>query len=169
MDTQTFISALESLPNQPLVFDYGEGRRVAPGYHVTEVMNVSYETMDCGGKANFWRETVIQLQGPGAKDKPEFMSIEKFLSIYKRVVASVPVRPDSEVRLEYGDALSPAIRYHVGAMVESEGRMVVFLTPPGVTCKANASCCGPSAQPNVQLEQGLELQVVGAAKGSSCC
>ena len=175
MDTQTFISTLESLPNQPLVFDYGEGRQVAPGYHVTEVMNVTYETMDCGGKANFWRETVVQLQGPGAKDKPEFMSVEKFLNIYKKVAASVPVRADSEVRLEYGDSLSPAIRYHVGAIAELDGHLTIFLTPPGVTCKAksdaSSDCCGPtSAKPaNVEFGEVLELQVVGSAKGSSCC
>ena len=170
MDTQTFINTLESQTHQPLVFDYGDGRQVQPGYHVTEVMNVTYETMDCGGKANFWRETVIQLQAPGSKDEPVFMSCEKFLNIYKRVVASVPVRPDSEVRLEYGDALSPAIRYHVGAIAERDGHLVVFLTPPGVTCKANANCCGPSATTaNVEFGEAMELQVVGSAKGSSCC
>lgn len=171
MNTQSFIQTLESYPTRPLVFDYGSGRRVAPGYHVTEVMNVTYETMDCGGQANFWRETVVQLQGPSAKDAPEFMTTDKFLGIYRRVVASVPVRPDSEVRLEYGDALSPAIRYHVGAVAESEGHLVIFLTSPGVTCKADSSCCGPSpsVRPNLQLDEGLELQVVGAAKGSSCC
>ncbi len=164
MNTQTFLSALEAHPNQPLVFDYGS-KQVSPGYHITEVMNVTYESMDCGGQANFWRETIVQLQGPGQKDKPEFMSTDKFLNIYNRVVASVPVRPDSEVRLEYGDALSAAIHYHVGAIAEQDGHLVIFLTPPGVTCKAadraNAGCgCGPEAKP---LE--LELAVVG----SKCC
>jgi hypothetical protein len=91
MNTQEFLSRLESLPNQPLIFDYGDGT-IKPGYHVTEVMNVTYESMDCGGQANFWRETIVQLMGPSIKDKSEYMTTQKFLSIYKKVAASVPIR-----------------------------------------------------------------------------
>jgi hypothetical protein len=165
MTTQEFLSALEAHPQQALVFDYGAGQ-VKPGYHVTEVMNVTYESMDCGGQANFWRETIVQLQGPGSKDKPEFMSTDKFLSIYNRVVKSVPVRPDSEVRLEYGDTERPAIHYHVRSIQTQDGRVVVQLSPPGVTCKAadrvNAACgCGPESKP-------IELDMV-VAGSSKCC
>lgn len=148
MNTQEFLSRLESLSNGALIFDYGDGQ-VKPGYHVTEVMNVTYETMDCGGQANFWRETVIQLMGPSIKDKPEYMTIEKFLGIYKKVAASVPVRPDSEIRFEYGDARHPAIHYHIGDIRQEGDVVTVFLTQPGVTCKASdrkldgVSCCPP--------------------------
>lgn len=171
MNTQTFLETLQAHPGKALIFEYDTGKRVLPGYHVTEVMNVSYESMDCGGQANFWRETVVQLMGPGSKDKPEFMSTDKFLSIYGRVVKSVPVRPDSEVRLEYGDASLPAVHYHVGNIQFQEGAVVVQMTPPSVTCKgANrqqaAGCCAPGM---------VELEVVGAgaSAGASthrgCC
>lgn len=181
MNTQSFIEVLESHPNQPLVFDYGDGRQVAPGYHVTEVMNVTYESMDCGGQANFWRETIVQLQGPGKKDKPEFMSTNKFLSIYNKVVASVPVQADSEVRLEYGDANSPATHYHVGSIAEQNGHLIVFLTPPGVTCKgasrtSTAACCGSSATDEGPALQSaaccgpsLQESQVGGSKSAGCC
>ena len=148
MNTQEFVSRLESLANWPLVFDYGDGQ-IKPGYHVTEVMNVTYETMDCGGQANFWRETIIQLMGPSIQDKPEYMTIEKFLNIYKKVAASVPVRPESEVRFEYGDAYKPAIHYHIGHIEERDDAVVIHFVQPGVTCKASdrkidgLSCCTP--------------------------
>lgn len=148
MNTQEFINKLESLPNQSLIFDYGSGQ-IKPGYHVTEVMNVTYESMDCGGQANFWRETIIQLMGPSIKDKPEYMTIEKFLSIYKKVAASVSVRPESEIRFEYGDAYMPAIHYHLDYIEEREDAVVIHFAMPGVTCKAAdrkidaATCCTP--------------------------
>lgn len=171
MNTQEFLSLLQAQPGKPLVFEYAEGQRVGPGYHVTEVMNVTYESMDCGGNSHFWRETVVQLQGPGAKDRPEFMSTDKFLGIYQQVVAAVPVRPDSEIRFQYGDAEIPAIHYHVGS-VSQDGAIVVRLSPPGVACKpalAKASgCCTPAAvgASGANLAN-MELEVVNAKGG--CC
>ncbi len=147
MKTQEFLNTLALHQDRPLVFEYASGQQVAPGYHVTEVMNVCYESMDCGGQSNFWRETVVQLMGPGPRDTPEFMTVQKFLSIYNRVAASVPVRVESEIRFEYGSAALPAIRYQVGQIALEGDHLVVHLTPPGVSCKANnraaAGCCTP--------------------------
>ncbi|MFH3639952.1 DUF6428 family protein, partial [Acinetobacter baumannii] len=75
---------------------------------------VSYARLGCGGQANAWRETVVQLMDPGPKDKPEFMPVKKFLSIYERVAASVAVEGEAEVRFEYGNPARPAVHYHVG-------------------------------------------------------
>lgn len=83
--------------------------------------------------------------GPGPKDKPDFMTVQKFLSIYNRVAASVPVRGESEIRFEYGSAALPAMHYHVDQIALEGDHLVVRLTPPGVTCKANdraaTGCC----------------------------
>ncbi|HEU4740127.1 MAG TPA: DUF6428 family protein [Meiothermus sp.] len=164
MDTRTFLETLQAHPDKALVFEYGPGKQLQPGYHVTEVMNVTYESMDCGGQANFWRETIVQLMGPGAKDAPEFMPVKKFLSIYHRVAASVPVRADAEIRFEYGNAEIPAIHYHIGSIAEEAGHLVVRLAQPGVTCKANdravaQGCCTPAP---------IELEVGAVAKGTCC-
>lgn len=146
MKTLELLEALAPHQDKPLVFKYAQGQQVAPGYHVTEVMNVTYESMDCGGHANFWRETVVQLMGPGPHDQPEFMTVQKFLSIYNRVAASVPVQADAEVRFEYGSTALPAIHYHVGSIALEGDHLVVHLLPPGVTCKAQdraiaTDCC----------------------------
>lgn len=168
MNTQEFLSVLESQPNLPLLFEYAPNQVLKPGYHVTEVMNVTYETMDCGGQANFWRETVVQLMGPNRLDKAEYMSTQKFLSIYKRVVAEVPVRPESEIRFEYGDAKLPAIHYHVSAIQNTEQGIVVRLATPGVACKASdrkiesAACCTPVAN-------AVSNIVWGDSAPSKCC
>lgn len=170
MDTQSFLATLEAHPKQSLIFEYSQGQHLKPGYHVTEVMNVTYETMDCGGQANFWRETIIQLMGPSIKDKPEFMSTDKFLSIYNRVVAEVPVRPDSEVRFAYGNSELPAIHYHVAGIENTPQGLVVKFSTPGVTCKAtdrkiaDATCCTPVANVVSNVVWGDS-----APKSSKCC
>lgn len=148
MQTQQLLETLAPHQDKLLVFEYASGQQIAPGYRLTEVMNVTYNSMDCGGQANFWRQTVVQLMGPGPEDKPEFMTVQKFLSIYNRVAASVPVRGESEIRFEYGSAALPAIRYQVGQTALEGDYLVVHLTPPGVTCKAHdravaAGCCAP--------------------------
>ena len=166
MDTQTFLSTLRQTPDKPLVFDYGQDK-VKPGYHVTEIMNVTFETVDCGGQANFWRETIIQLQGPGKRDKPEFMSTDKFLAIYDKVSKAVNIHAEAEVRLEYGDAATPALHYHVDGVREVEDKLVVNLTPPGVTCKARDRLVNalPLAQPVLNAAEGC----CTPSGGSSCC
>ncbi|MGL4608277.1 MAG: DUF6428 family protein [Trueperaceae bacterium] len=169
MNTQEFITRLESLPNQALIFDYGDGT-VKPGYHVTEVMNVTYESMDCGGQANFWRETIVQLMGPNIQDKNEYMTVEKFLRIYKKVSASVSVQGDSEMRFEYGDARHPAVHYHISDIRQEGESIKVFLIQPGVTCKASdrkleqISSCPPA-------KQALNAVVWGdsASQTDGCC
>ena len=155
MDTQTFLSSLKQRPDKPLVFDYGQ-EQVKPGYHVTEVMNVTFETVDCGGQTNFWRETIIQLQGPGRHDRAELMDASKFLAIYDRVSAAISVHTEAEVRIEYGDAETPALHYHVDSVCETEGKLVVSLTPPGVTCKAKDRLVNtlPLAEPALNVAEG---------------
>jgi hypothetical protein len=174
MNTQEFLSTLESLPNQALIFDYGGGT-VKPGYHVTEVMNVTYESMDCGGQANFWRETIVQLMGPSIKDKSEYMTTQKFLGIYKKVAASVPIRSEAEIRFEYGDARHPALHYHVGDVRQDGDAVTVYLTQPGVTCKASnrklnsVSCCPPAKQVLTNVVWGDSAPRVNEPKQAERC
>jgi hypothetical protein len=81
--TLAFIGALRAAgSDQRLVFQLDEAPLVAPGYHVTEGNAFSYNTMDCGGVADKWRETVIQLWNPGDEPNAEFMTARKFLAIY---------------------------------------------------------------------------------------
>jgi hypothetical protein len=128
------LRAVES--DQTIVFQLHKERLVAAGYHVTEVKAVSYSTMDCGGVADRWDETLIQLWNPSDEPERDDMKVGKFLAIYDRVAEHVPVSDDSELRFEYGDGHGPAVAYHIESL-ESRGPLIlVELRPPAVTCKA---------------------------------
>jgi Family of unknown function (DUF6428) len=153
ISTEAFLSTLRAAGStQRLIFQLNRSPLVAPGYHVTEVKSASYQTMDCGGVANNWRETIIQLWNPGDEPTPEHMTVQKFLAIYDRVAKHIPISNDAEVRFEYGDIGQPAYSYHV-LDVETRGELIfVDLRAPAVTCKARdrknvdtdkeVSCCG---------------------------
>ena len=154
ISTRTFLDILRAgKPDQQLVFQLDEATLVAPGYHVTELKALTYNTMDCGGVADKWEETVIQLWNSGDEPEREYMTVRKFLAIYERVAKHISVSYDAELRFEYGDTRRPAASYHVERL-ESRGALVlVHLRAPVVTCKerdrkkasitaAKSSCCG---------------------------
>ena len=173
--TQAFLETVAAHPDAPLIFNLSDEPLVGAGYHVTEVKAVLIEAMDCGGQADTWRETVVQLSDGSAEEAARgYMTVQKFLSIYGKAAAAVPVRGTSELRFEYGNSERPAIQYFIsGVTLESAG-LTVNLTSPGVTCKANeriaegsdaANCgCGPSGcgpTPTVaNSSTGLTLELI---------
>lgn len=178
MTTEMFLDLLTQHPEAALVFEVSETKHVKPGYHVTEIMSLTYDTVDCGGVVNHWRETVVQLRGPSQKDAPEFMTAGKFLSIYARVAPKVPIQQDAALRVEYGDTEQPAIHYHIGSIHKQGEQLHVTLTPPGVTCKANdrlaaaernvmGGCCAPSEA--VSTAQPRTVTNPQGETGQHCC
>jgi hypothetical protein len=154
ISTETFLDTLRGAGlDQRLIFQLNQSPLVAPGYHLTEVKAVSYDTMDCGGVADRWQETVIQLWNPGDEPTREYMTVRKFLAIYDRVATHVPISDKAELRFDYGDFGQPACSYHV-QNIETEGELIlVHLRAPVVTCKerdrkqadsdrTKANCCG---------------------------
>ena len=131
------------------------GRSVAPGYHVTEVKAVRVQSMDCGGRADAWNETVVQLWSPGARPDEGYMKVGKFLGIYGRVGSSVPIDEQAVLRFEYGDVGEPAIGYLVSTVSREGGDVRVRLNAPGVACKVSA--------PNVE-----NIPVLAPA-ATTCC
>lgn len=151
--TQAFLDTLEPHGEKALIFQLNGETLVHEGYHVTEVKAVTIEAMDCGGRADAWRETVVQLWNGGGEEDRGFMTVDKFLGIYRRVASSVPVRGEAKLRFEYGDARNPTIQYFVGSVDARADRVLVNLAYPAVSCKPNderlaageAACCGPAA------------------------
>jgi hypothetical protein len=140
MTTGEFLEALEPQQEKSLVFDYG--KRVAPGYHVTEIKAAAVHSMDCGGKRNQWFETTLQVWAPEGTSNERHLGVGKFLSIYRRVAAGVPIAQEATLRVEYGDVGSPAISYLVASVEALGDEVVVKLEPPAVACKANARFVG---------------------------
>lgn len=136
MNTSDFIAELRAAPENRLVFVNSHGSPVHPGYHLTELKAVSFQTVDCGGQLNRWNETVAQLWVPEVADAGDYMRSAKFLQIFDKVSAMIPLNLAAEMRVEYGDEnFFPSI-YHVQSVTRQEGTTRVLLVPPATTCKA---------------------------------
>ena len=171
--TQAFLEMVTAHLDAPLIFNLETQPLVGAGYHVTEVKAVLIEAMDCGGQADTWRETIVQLSDGSAEEATKgFMTVQKFLSIYGKAAAGVPVRGASEPRFEYGSNERPAIQYFIDAVTLEPAGLTVNLSSPKVTCKANdraansadaSSCgCGPSGCAPVVTNSstGLTLELI---------
>jgi len=147
MKTAEFISALRTAPNNQLIFVDLSGQAVPRGYHLTELKNASFDTVDCGGQINSWQETIVQLWVPRDADD-NYMTAGKFLQIFDKVRGMVPISSGAEIRVEYGDEnFFPSI-YHVVSVNRESDTTKVLLKPPATTCKArdrrvaaNETCC----------------------------
>lgn len=170
MTTREFLDSLVTLGNRPLRW-YPGTEPVPGGYHVTEIKSVSVQSMDCGGAAAQWRETVLQVLPPSGASAASPMSVAKFLSIFDRVASAVPIADDAHVRVEYGEIGAPAIGYLVQSVDVEEDGVAVRLRPPAVACKgsgvslgdvpvllepvtlsapsATGGCCGAKSSPSV--------------------
>ena len=147
MKTREFIGKLRAAQGKRLIFANSDGDAVHPGYHLTEIKAALFDTVDCGGQVNRWPETIFQLWVPeNAGD--EDMKADKFVRIYEKVRASIPLDEKAEVRIEYGDQNFFPSLYRVDSISAGKGMLRVLLRPPGTTCKArdravdsNVECC----------------------------
>jgi hypothetical protein len=149
MNTREFISRLLAMPDNQLLFVDAKGHTVRSGYHLTELKAAAFDTVDCGGQRNRWRETIVQLWiPPGAGDDNDCMTAGKFLKIFDKVSGMIRLDLDADIRIEYGDEnFFPSV-YHVRSVTDGRGVTRVLLEPPGTTCKArdrriaaSDSCC----------------------------
>ena len=136
MTTQEFIAALRKTPDHQLIFENESGDSVHAGYHLTEIKAAHFDTVDCGGQTNRWNETILQLWVPAGSDKADgYMTAGKFLRIFDKVTAMIPLQLAAEVRVEYGDENFFPSLYHVEGVTGADGALRVRLTPPATTCK----------------------------------
>lgn len=178
MNLANFTEHLNRNPDHGLSFEFGS-TTIGRGYHLTEVLRLSVDAIDCGGALDHWSETVLQLvDSPPAKGQT-FMSAGKALQILQRSQASLPLVQDSELVLEFHPAGAPAAqRYHVVAVEPGEDRRLRVRTRGTRTqCKAMerspgacgvkgsagpvSACCTPAAEPTVTSTQQREAR--------SCC
>ncbi len=172
MNHQPFLNTLRAAPDRPLFFETRTARgsvRVGAGYHVTEVRAVNVRAVDCGGRADAWAETIVQLWVPEEAASGPPMTAGKFLSIVARVTADVPAVPTAEVRVEYGDAGKAAVSYHVEGVEVADGAVVVRLKAPRVTCKARDRALEPSQTKTLPVLDTESTGCCGPSSAQSCC
>jgi hypothetical protein len=132
--THEFIAALQPHADKHLVFEY-EGRRIQPGYHVTEIKAASFRSLDCGARPQQWNETIVQLWDVADKPEQGHMSVRKFLGIWKKVDERVGLDPQAEIKFEWGDAVAPAVFYTFDALREADDSIIIAVESVRATCK----------------------------------
>jgi hypothetical protein len=132
--TADLLAELAPHASKPLVFNY-EGRDTQAGYHVTEVKDGRFASLDCGAAPETWRETVIQLWDiPEEPGRPP-MSVGKFLAIMRKVAERVPFDADAKLTFEVSDGVRP-MQIFVPGDVAIDGDVArVMLRAQPATCK----------------------------------
>ena len=137
MTSQEFMAALRKKPDNQLIFENDRGDTVPAGYHLTEIKAAHFDTVDCGGETNRWDETIVQLWVPAPTgEDEEYMTAGKFLRIFDKVTAMIPLQLAAETRVEYGDENFFPSLYHIDGVTAENGVTRVLLAPPSTTCKA---------------------------------
>jgi len=162
MKTSEFLSLLEKHKGMELLFEYQNGTIVPANYHITEVKNVAIDSVDCGGRTDFWRETIIQLwESPSEIGKTDFMTAFKALGILNRVDKLKPMHRDTELKFEYGNANFHTAQLFVDGFKSIGNRLVLTLAVDKTACKAEDVC-------GVPVEAVKEAST-SCAPGTGCC
>lgn len=153
----TSLSALLALlaphDDKALVLEYG-GRRVQPGYHVTEVKAGSFVTLDCGGNPDAWQETILQVEDIPAKEGQTFLPVGKFRAILAQVDRKIRLSGDARVTIEVSRPDEAMQVYDVAGIGFTDTEAVVQLGERPAICKPRhraeqaavaEACCSPSA------------------------
>ncbi len=146
MKTDEFLLLLEENQTKSLHFEYKAGQFVAPNYHITEVKNITIDSVDCGAGTDFWKETIIQLwESPQEKDTREYMSAEKALEILKKVDSIKPMERNTEVKIEYSNADFHTAQLFVNDFEIQNDQLILSLNVEKTDCKAKDTCGVPVA------------------------
>lgn len=147
MDIQTLYDLLAQYAGQELQIDFGNDRHLPEGYHITEVKNVSIDSIDCGGNPHQEKQVVIQFWENPLKVEKGFMSAEKAKSILQKVDQLRPTFQNAPVFIEFGDADHPTTQYRLTGLDQRNGQAWLTTNVPATACKPagalGLSCGGP--------------------------
>lgn len=141
MKTSEFLSLLKQHQDKSLLFEYAPEQFVGANYHITEVKNITIDTVDCGANTDFWKETIVQLwESPKEKDKTEFMSAYKALGILNKVDRIKPMVQDAEIKFEYGNPEFHTAQLFVDDYALDNKTLILKLSVEKTDCKAKETC-----------------------------
>ncbi len=162
MKTSEFLSLLKEHSNKSLLFEYKEGQYVGANYHITEIKNITIESVDCGARADSWKETIVQLwESPADLGKTEYMSISKALGILNKVAGIRAMEKNAEVKFEYSNADFHTAQLFVNDYELNNDQLIIKLGVLKTDCKAKEAC-GVPVETNVKEE-------ACCAPESGCC
>ncbi|GAA4938415.1 DUF6428 family protein [Algibacter agarivorans] len=165
MKTQEFFNVLEKHKDKSLLFEYAPNLFVGANYHITEVKHITVDSVDCGSQTDAWKETIIQLwESPNELDKTEYMTVHKALAILKKVGTMKPYVLDSELKLEYSNAIFNTAQLFVNDFEIQENNLIVKLAIEKTDCKAKELCGVPEV-----LDPALDSDEPCCSPNGNCC
>ncbi len=164
MKVQEFITKLNENKGASLLFEYIKGNFAGRNYHLTEIKNVTFKTVDCGGNTNNWKETHLQLwESPNEIDKEEYMTVDKVIAIIEKVHRINPLWLDTDVKIEFGNENFPTSILDIASLKSTSNQLIVQLTGVKTGCKASDVC-------GVKIEETKsESTCCSPTSGSGCC
>lgn len=157
MKTQEFINKLNENKEKSLLIEFSKGEYAGTNYHLTEVKNVAFSTVDCGGNTNNWKETHLQIwESPREIDKKDYLTVNKVLSILNRVNGINPLWLETEIKVEFGNDVFHTSVMKIDDFEINNNQLIVKLFSEKTLCKApdvcgdeaeekSTSCCEPSS------------------------
>jgi len=144
MKTSEFISLLRDQKGKNLQIEYHPGKLILPGYHLTEIKNVSIESLDCRGNQHDEKQTIAQFID-GNKSETVLMQTEKAASIFDKVDGVTKINQDAELFIEFGNSEHLTSNYTISNVEISDENLKFQLEVPPTVCKPsllkNETCC----------------------------
>lgn len=167
MNWSDFKKQLTQHPEHHLQFEFAKEKRVHPSFHITEIKQANITSVDCGGKKNVWSEIIVQLWEPSIPDSESPMKISKALTIIDLVEKTLPLNPNSPVKIEFGNDTFDTRQMHPHDFEIKNDEIIVKLTADKTECKAigrGQTCETPKQK--VKLD---ELETSCCSPESNCC
>lgn len=156
MKTNEFLELLAQNPEKPLLFEYETGQFIPEAYHITEIKNVSIESVDCGGKPHSEKQTVVQLWHNGI-EIGSYMEAKTAKKIFDIVGKVKPLTMDTEIYFEYGNKEVRTSNFKVQNVINQDDKITLKLFVEPTACKP------------IQLMNILEQANGSCGTGSGCC
>ena len=173
MKTKEFLEVLNAHKDLPVYFEYQPGNFVRTDYHLTEIKNVDFDTVDCGGVQNKWKEVHVQIWENEVPEPNHQLTGSKILSIFEVVNKVRTTLQDVEVFFEYQNQNFHKATLPVAAYEVKNDLLIIRLGEGFTTCKAKdratteeekaQACCGSPVEVEVKEEANQ------CAPGSGCC
>ncbi|MEO9966331.1 MAG: DUF6428 family protein [Reichenbachiella sp.] len=146
MKTSEFIEVLKENPSLGLEFEIESGKFIKPTFHITEVKNLTIESVDCGGNPDSYKQTVVQLMVNPLEEMRRPWSAKKALDIFEKVEALKPMEADAEIFFEYGDLEMRTSNFSVEDVLFANNTIRLELFAKPTVCKPSLNpgakqCC----------------------------
>lgn len=166
MIVNEFIKILEENLEKELLFEYDTNKFAGTNYHLTEVKNVAFNTVDCGGNPNQWKETHLQLwESPNEIGKEDYLTVDKALSILNKVNGIQALWLDTELKVEFGNENIATSVMKIDSVKLKNTRIIVQLFTEKTLCKSPGVC-------NVEINSSKpekETESTCCSTNTSCC